>query len=118
MSNVVNHPATALMTEVKVERDIADTPEAQALQEAIFTAVRAYCDHLDRHGLFYDAERELVRASGLHVICNICGDVDMILKDGPVDRRYGDGEDPDPFGTGLNPTRPPSKSRGNAPAQR
>lgn len=35
MSNVIDHPAAALMAEVKVERDIADAPEAQALQEAI-----------------------------------------------------------------------------------
>jgi hypothetical protein len=111
MGSVVDHPAKVLMAEVKVERDIADTPEAQALQEAIFTAVRAYYDYLDLNGLFYDAERELVRASALHVICDMCGDVDIMLKDGPIDRRYGDGEDPDPFGTGLSPTRPPSKHR-------
>jgi hypothetical protein len=111
MSNVVNHPAAALMTEAKKEREIADTTEAQALQEAIFTAVRAYYDYLDRNGLFYDAERELVRASALRVICDMCGSVGIILDDGAIDRRYGDGEDPDPFGTGLNPTRPQSKSR-------
>lgn len=111
MSNVVNHPAAALMTEAKQEREIADSAEAQVLQEAIYTAVRAYSDYLDRHGLFYDVERELVRASALHVICDMCGDVDVILKDGAINRCYGNGEDPDPFGTGLNPTRAPSKSR-------
>jgi hypothetical protein len=42
-----------LMAEVKTERAIADTPEAEALQEAIFDAVRAYYEYLDRHGLFY-----------------------------------------------------------------
>ncbi len=109
MSAVVNHPAAALMAEVEAERAIADTPEAQALQNAIFDAVRAYYEYLDRHGLFYDAERELVRATALHVICDMCGTMDIMIKDGALDRRYGDGEDPDPFGTGLNPTRPKSK---------
>jgi hypothetical protein len=82
------------MTEAKQEREIADSAEAQVLQEAIYTAVRAYSDYLDRHGLFYDVERELVRASALHVICDMCGDVDVILKDGAINR-----------------TRAPSKSR-------
>jgi hypothetical protein len=106
MRTIVNHPAAALMTEVKTERAITGTAEAEALQEAIFDAVTAYYKYLDRHGLFYDADRELVRASELHLICDMCGDIEIILKDGPIDRRYGPGEDPDPFGEGRNPTWP------------
>jgi hypothetical protein len=101
---VVDHPAAALMTEVEAERAIADTPEAEALQEAICDAVRDYYEYLDRHGLFYDADRDQVKASGLYVICDMIGDMEIILKDGPIDRRYGQGKDPDPFGQGRNPT--------------
>jgi hypothetical protein len=112
MSQVIDHPAAPLMAEVNAERAIADTPEAKALQDAIVEAVRAYYEYLDRHGLFYDDDRNLVRASGLHVICDLSGDdFEIILKDGPIDRCYGDGEDPDPFGEGRNPTRP-KKPRG------
>jgi hypothetical protein len=60
--NAIDHPAIALMTEVEAERAIVTTPEAEALQTAIFDAVRAYCEYLDRHGLFYDADRDLARA--------------------------------------------------------
>jgi hypothetical protein len=41
MRTIVNHPAAALMTKVKAERAIADTPKAEVLKEAIFVAVRA-----------------------------------------------------------------------------
>jgi hypothetical protein len=104
MGTVVDHPAAALMAEVEAERAIADTPEAEALQDAIFHAVKAYYEYLDRHGLFYDADRQLLKASALHVICDMLGAMEIILKDGPIDRRYGQGEDPDPFEQGLNPT--------------
>jgi hypothetical protein len=106
MSNVIEHPAAALMTEVNAERVIADSPEAEALQNAIFAAVQAYCDYLDRHGLFYDFDRNLLRASGLHVTYDLIGTMEIVLKDGAIDRCYGNGEDPDPFGGGRNPTRP------------
>jgi hypothetical protein len=36
------------------ERGIANTEEAQRLQRAIFDALRAYADYLDRHGLIWD----------------------------------------------------------------
>ena len=86
MGNVINHPAAALMAEVKAENAIADAPEAQALQEAIFKAVSDYYNHLNRHGLFFDNERELVRASALHVVCDMCGNIEIELKDGAIDR--------------------------------
>ena len=104
MRTVVDHPAAALMTEVEAERAIVTTPEAEALQEAIFDAVRAYYEYLDRRGLFYDDDRDLAKASGLYVICDMIGTIDIFLKDGPGDRRYGQGKDPDPFGQGRNPT--------------
>jgi hypothetical protein len=104
MRTVVDHPAAALMTEVEAERAIVTTPEADALRAAIFDAVRAYYEYLNRRGLFYDADRDLVKASALYVICDMIGDMEIILKDGPIDRRYGQGKDPDPFGQGRNPT--------------
>ncbi len=96
MSIIAHHPLSALMTEVKSESAIADTPEAQVLQQAIYEAVEAYYNYLDRSGLIYDHDRDLLRASGLHVIRNLCGGIEIVLKDGALDRRYGDGEDPDP----------------------
>jgi hypothetical protein len=107
MSNVIHHPAQNLMAEVAEEQAIADTPEAHALQEAICKAVGDYYDYLDRHNLLYDVERELMRASALHVIHDCCS-CEIILKDGPIDRRYNGGEDPDPECRDLNPTWPPS----------
>jgi hypothetical protein len=103
--NVVNHPASELMNEVQAERAIAETQEANALQMEICKAVAAYYDYLDRQGLIYDGERDLMRASALHVIYDVLG-CEIILKDGAIDRRYGNGEDPDPEGRGLNPTWP------------
>src|SRR5215218_289391 len=97
MGEIVDHPAARLMTEVNAEREIASAPEAVVLQDAIFEAVFAYYKYLDSNGLFYDADRDLLRASGLHVIHNGM-DCDIRLKDGAIDRRYGGGEDPDPEG--------------------
>ena len=104
MSDVVNHPAAALMAEVAEERTIADTPEAQDLMGAI------YWDYLERRGLIYDDKRDLMRASALHIIYDGWSGWEFILKDGPIDRRYRCGEDNDPENRGLNPTWPPQKS--------
>ena len=111
MSSVVDHPAAALMREVEAERAITETPEAVALMDNIFKSISDYWDYLDRHGLIYDDKRNLMRASALHVIHDICG-CEIFLKDGPIDRLFNGGEDPDPFCQGLNPTwHPPSKRR-------
>ena len=88
MSNVVDHPAAALMAEVEAERAIEDTPEAQALQDAICDALRAYYVYLDRHGLFYNVETER-GASALHIIYDGWS-YQIIPKEGAIDRRYGD----------------------------
>jgi hypothetical protein len=53
MDNFVNHPAAASI----VQKKLGHLSEALALQEAIFTAVRAYYDYLDRHGIFCDGDR-------------------------------------------------------------
>ena len=62
MGNIVDHPAAALMAEVKAEHAVAEAPEAQALQEAIFSAVRAYYDYLDRHGVRYELTANINQA--------------------------------------------------------
>ena len=97
MGNVINHPAAALMPEVDAEKAITSTPEARALQEAICQAMRAYCAYLVRGGWVWDEEREIVQASDLHVICDLGGYyVEITLKDGLIDRRYGTGVNPNP----------------------
>lgn len=110
MNDVVNHPAAALMAEVAEERAIADTPEAQDLVSAICKATSAYWDYLERSGLIYDDKRDLMRASALHIVYDGWSGWEFILKDGPIDRRYRCGEDPDPEHRGLNPIWPPQKS--------
>jgi hypothetical protein len=106
MGNVVDHPAAALMSEVEAERAIATTPEAKTLINRIYQSISDYWDYLDHHGLIYDDKRDLMRASALHVSYD--GDeCHVILKDGPIDRRYNGGEDPDPECRGLNPKWPP-----------
>jgi hypothetical protein len=47
-----------------------------------------------------------MKASALHVTYDGC-DYDVVLKDGPIDRRYNGGKDPDLEQRGLNPTWPP-----------
>jgi hypothetical protein len=57
--------------------------------------------YLDRHGLFYDVESGRVRASALHVICDMCGTeitlgMGRSIRAAPV-------RDPAPECWGLNP---------------
>jgi hypothetical protein len=106
-NNIVEHPKRALMTEAKIERALSDSPEAEALQEDILRAVRAYVDFLDRHNRIWedgsddpDAPPRL-KAQALVVTADF-GDgdnaIDISLKDGPLDRVYGEGVNPDPWG--------------------
>jgi phage/plasmid primase-like uncharacterized protein len=88
MSKIVDHPAATLMREMAAEDAIADTSEARALQETILAAVEAYRTYLDRHGLFYDDEREQLRATALIVTCDMNGEMEIVLKDGAKDRRW------------------------------
>jgi hypothetical protein len=122
---IIEHPDAALMAEVTAEQRIVNTPEACALQEAIFEAMLAYYKYLDANGMFckdeplspdqikqqreeiergtYCGDWPLQRASAVVATCNWIGEMDLFLKDGPNDRRYGRGEDPDFFERGLNP---------------
>jgi hypothetical protein len=98
------------MTEAKIEREAADSPEAQLLQEAIFNAVRAYADFLENHGLIWedqpDPELPRLKAQALVVTLDF-GDggnnIDISLKDGALHRVYGDGVNPDPWGREAEP---------------
>ena len=78
--------------------------EAQALQDAIFNAVRAYSDFLERHGLIwgYGHPDDPLRLKAQALVVTLdYGDgnnaIDITLKDGALDRLYGDGVDPDPY---------------------
>lgn len=122
---IVEHPAAALMTEVEAEQRIVNTPEAYALKKAIFDAMLAYYKYLDANGLFFKDEAfspgqleefergvfcnwPLLRASAVVATCDAAGEMEIVLKDGPSDRRYGEGVDPDPEERGLNPVWPKS----------
>jgi hypothetical protein len=97
------------MIEAKIEREIADGREAQPLQEAILSAVRAYADFLDDHGLIweYRPDPEPPRLKALALVVSLDfgtgGDIDLSLKDGALDRVYGDGVNPDPWGRDADP---------------
>jgi hypothetical protein len=117
--NVIPHPKRALMTESKFEREIAESPEAKVLQEAIMKAVQAYSDYLEGQCLIWeyghdpdDPDFPRLKAQALVVTLDY-GDgnncVDITLKDGALDRVYGDGVNPDPWGFDADPSLP-SKS--------
>ena len=87
--NVISHPRRAVMTEAATERQVADSPEGAALQETIVKAVEEYAKFLDRHGLIYDADKDLLKASAL-IVTKDFGSADdavvIILKDAAIDR--------------------------------
>jgi hypothetical protein len=91
------------MAEAKREREVVDSPEAEALQTTLMDAARAYWDFLDRNGLIDEvtADGEFrIKATGLVVTVTLDGTVDVTLKDGACDRVYGNGQNPDPCGAG------------------
>jgi hypothetical protein len=103
--NVKEHPYSELLREAEHERGVVDSPEGQALQEAIFKAVRAYSDFLDRHGLIMEKDVDgsdecRLKASQLLITCDFAIYYDITLKDGALDRVYGKGRNPDPEGRG------------------
>lgn len=118
INNVVSHPYRDLIAEANREREVADSPEAQTLQEGIYKAVSAYSDFLESHGLIWeygvdpnDPNWPRLKAQALVVTLDYgkCNGIDITLKDGVLDRVYGNGVNPDP--SGLGPTDIPHKRR-------
>ena len=95
--NIVKHPHHDLLAEAKREREVAKSPEGQALRDALMDAAGAYWDFLERNHLVYEDDR--VKATALVVTVTLCG-TDVTLKDGALDRVYGNGQNPDPDGRG------------------
>jgi hypothetical protein len=75
--------------------------------------VGAYSDFLDRHRLTWENDKvedstipdgiPRLKASALVVTLyygSLYGTIDITLKDGACDRVYGNGVNPDPFGSG------------------
>jgi hypothetical protein len=115
--HIVQHPHRNLMAEAKQKRSLIDSPEAEKLKNAIFDAVDAYSDFLDRQGLIFEDRADpddlpRLKASAL-VVTKFYGEhygtTDITLKDGACDRVYGNGVNPDPFGGG--PSDIPHKRR-------
>jgi hypothetical protein len=102
--NVVAHPYRELMVEAQREREIADTPEAWALQCAIAKAVSDYMDYLAQHDLLWDDEPDDVmprfKATALVITSHFSGSSEILLKDGALERVFGNGTNPDPYGRG------------------
>ena len=80
---------------------LVNGPEAEALQDAIAKAVIAYSDFLERNGLIWefgcdptDPDFPRMKAHAL-VVTRDYGDanggVEIVLKDGALDRLFGDG---------------------------
>ena len=111
-SKIVAHPKRGLMIEANIEYELSHSPEAEALQEAIISAVRAYADFLENHGLIWEdgPDRELVsrlKATALVVTYDWADDygtIDISLKDGALHRVRGDGVNPDPLGRDADPS--------------
>jgi hypothetical protein len=120
--NMPEHPHAALLREAQREREICDSPKAQALLEAVFSAVKAYSDFLERNDLIWvpdagSAFEMRLKAQALVVTVDygVCpgGTIDVTLKDGAIDRVYGNGKNPDPDGRG--PPDIPHKQRPEFP---
>ena len=92
--NIVKHPHHDLLAEANREREVAQSPEGQALLNALRDAAAAYWDFLFRNDLIYEDDR--LKATALVVTVTLCGTIDFKLKDGALDRVYGNGQNPDP----------------------
>jgi hypothetical protein len=111
---IVKHPHHDLLAEAKREREVAESPEGQARVTALMDAARAYWDFLDRNHVIYEDDTSVeyagrldgsaadvpvyprVKATALVVTVTLCGTIDVTLKDGALDRVYGNGQNPDP----------------------
>ena len=116
--NVVSHPHRDLVAEAKREREIADSAEGQVLQQAICKAVNAYSEFLEREGVIWeigvdpaDPDWPRMKAQALVITLDYgtCRGIEIQLKDGALDRVYGNGLNPDP--AGLGPPDIPHKRR-------
>jgi hypothetical protein len=86
------------MAEAKREREVAESPEGQALLSALMDAAGAYWDFLDRNDLIseFTADGEArIKASALVVTVTLERTIDVTLEDGACDRVYGNGRNPD-----------------------
>jgi hypothetical protein len=101
---IVPHPYRELLAEAQREREVVDGPEGQALLNAVFDAVGAYSDFLERHGLIWeDSPDDLPRLKAQALVITVdYGRVytNVTLKDGAIDRVYGNGTNPDIEGRG------------------
>src|SRR6516164_10921179 len=125
--NIVKHPYYDLLAEAKREREVCESPEGQALLTALMDAAQAYWDFLERNHLVFEDDTNVeyacrldgsaadvpvyprVKATALVVTVTLCGTTDVTLKDGALDRVYGNGQNPDPDGCG--PADIPHKPR-------
>jgi hypothetical protein len=87
-----------LMILAEKERAIIHTDEAFALRQVIWKAMDAYWEYLNRNGLCWTDDCR-PRATGLVAQYDIGmgGKYDVYLKDGPLHRLYGKGQDPWPM---------------------
>jgi hypothetical protein len=93
------------MTAAKIERAVTESPEAERLKADIFKAMMAYVDFLrvDRNLIWDDNDCDCdgcprLNASALVASFDFDRDVlEIYLKDGALDRMYGDGVNPDPL---------------------
>jgi hypothetical protein len=97
----VRIPKRDLTAEAKFERELADSPEGEALTEHIFKAVRDYVDFLDRHDMIWETgDWPRRKAEALMVTADFAldpmGILDITLKGGALDHAYGDGANPRP----------------------
>ena len=108
--SVVLYPHHELMAEAEREREVFDGPESQALLDAVFDAVGAYSEFLERQDLIWGDGPDgpsgfpRMKAQALVVTVNYgcinTGQIEVVLKDGASDRVYGNGRNPCALGYG------------------
>lgn len=121
--SVTPHPYQEAKAEAERQRAVGETPEAVAMQEAIFAAVNKYIEYLDRADMFYKAPPDatpddpgytpLVVSTALVLTAHPIFGTDITLIDGLCHRLYGMGVDPDPDERG--PATPPKSAERRKP---
>jgi hypothetical protein len=89
-----------LLAKAELEREVVDSPQGQALQQAIYRAVSAYSNLLDRHGLIwefgFDSDFEM-NAEALLIAFDLSNaKMKILLAEGPCDRFYPVKAHPEP----------------------